>query len=309
VRNQQIAAIDLGTNTARLLVGTITPDGIIQPLVVKRHITRLGGGFSDKHGLSKDAWRRSMDALKDFAVELARYDIHHIRAVATSAVREARNGSSFCEDVLRSTGIKLEIINGHEEAMLTLSGVSAGLSDPPKNLLVFDIGGGSTEYTLSSKGSLLYSKSLPLGVVRITEGSSGKNIKEIIDNELNTLLTDINTAGLLPKVADSMLVGTAGTATTLAAINLNMADYDYRLVNNHILNIDEIISIYNKLLPMSSAERLQVTGLEKGREDLIISGIILTLSTMKLFNFKKLTVSDFGLLEGVFLSLFSRLNS
>ena len=108
--------------------------------------------------------------------------------------------------------------------------------------------------------------------------------------------------GLQPLLTGAELVGTAGTATTLAAISLGMTEYDYRRVNNHRLSLEEVRSIFSRLFPLSPSERLLVPGLEKGREDLIIAGIGITLATMERFGFPLLTVSDFGLLEGVLLS-------
>ncbi len=108
--------------------------------------------------------------------------------------------------------------------------------------------------------------------------------------------------GFLPFLEDAVLVGTAGTATTLAAISLKMTDYDYRLVNNYVIGLDEIKEIFSTLLPMTPEERLAVPGMEKGREDLIIAGILITLKTMEMFGFQRLKISDFGLLEGVLLS-------
>jgi exopolyphosphatase/guanosine-5'-triphosphate,3'-diphosphate pyrophosphatase len=124
-----------------------------------------------------------------------------------------------------------------------------------------------------------------------------------IYRELAALKTRLASAGLLQSLDKVSLVGTAGTATSLAAISLKMTEYDYRLVNNYSLPLDEIRRIFATLLPMQPAERLKVPGLEKGREDLIIAGILLTLKTMELFGFSHLKVSDFGLLEGLLLGL------
>lgn len=110
-------------------------------------------------------------------------------------------------------------------------------------------------------------------------------------------------AGMASLVESATLVGTAGTATTLAAIHLKMEDYDYRKVNNYVLTLEEIKEILNKLLPLTFEERLNVIGLEKGREDLIIAGILVTVKTMEMLGFKKMKISDYGLLEGLMLSV------
>lgn len=303
--NRLAAAIDLGTNTARLLIARPLPSGAgFEPVLLQRQITRLGGGFSRELGISDAAKERTLSALSSFAAEISGHGVMQLRAVATSAVRDAANGAGFCREVHERTGIELEVIDGEEEGVLTLKGVKAGIDDRTNQLLVFDVGGGSTEYTLARDEHLLYTRSLPLGVVRLTEGKGApEQMREKIERELAALETDLRYRNLLPVPAETTLVGTAGTATTLAAISMNMTTYDYRLVNNYLLEKDRIDSIFRMLAPLSPAERLCVPGLEQGREDLIIAGILITLATMERFGFRTCKVSDFGLLEGVLLSI------
>lgn len=298
------AAIDLGTNTARLLIGHTGPSGSITQLLLRRWITRLGGGFTRESGISAEARLRSITALKDFAGEMERHGVAMVRAVATSAVRDAVNGASFCAEILRETGIRLEVIDSREEGLLTLAGVLAGIDDGRGDLLVFDVGGGSTEYTLARQGRPLFTESLPLGVVRLTEGKRDQAaMADKVSRELRLLRTKLEKEGLLEFVAGATLVGTAGTATSLAAISMGMAEYDYRRVNNYTVQLGEVREILATLLPLTPEERLRVPGLEKGREDLIIAGILITLKTMEMFGFEQLKVSDFGLLEGLLLTV------
>ncbi len=299
-----VAAIDLGTNTARLLIGSIDPQGGIVQLQLQRRIVRLGGGFNREVGLSEEAMERALEALRSFAAEIGRHRVTRVRAVATSAVRDAANGKAFIARVHDATGISLEIIGGEEEGLLTLRGVLAGLDDTAGNFLVFDIGGGSTEYTMAADETPLFTSSLPLGVVRLTEGKTTlPAMEEKIDRELGVLKAELTGSGLSSRMGGATLLGTAGTVTTLAAISLKMTDYDYRKVNNHTLALAEIREIFGLLLPMTPAERLRVPGLEQGREDLIIAGMLITIRTMELFGFSRLKVSDFGLLEGLLLQL------
>lgn len=301
---QPAAAIDLGTNTARLLIGYPEPPGAIRPLLVKRSITRLGGGFTREAGISREAELRNLAALRDFAEEIQRHGATRVRAVATSAVRDAINGKAFCDMIFRETGIRLEVIDGREEGLLTLRGILAAVDDNGGDLFVFDVGGGSTEYTLARNREPVYTESLPLGVVRLTEGKREREaMEEKISRELLRLRGKLAEQGLLEGAERATLVGTAGTATTLAAISMRMTDYDYRRVNNYVISIGEIREILATLLPLTPQERLKVPGLEKGREDLIIAGILVTLKTMETFGFQRLKVSDFGLLEGVLLSI------
>ncbi len=299
------AAIDLGTNTARLLIGHVS-DGKLQQICLKRVIVRLGGGFTRERGISDEACDRAIAALTDFAGEMRRYDVTTVRAVATSAVRDAINGPAFCKHVLETCGIRLEVIDGDTEGRLTLDGILLALDQTADRLVTFDIGGGSTEYTLTRDGSIVYATSLPLGVVRLTEGKgSSAAMAEKIDRELQLLKDELVARGLFAAATGALLVGTAGTVTTLAAISQQLGTYDYRLVNNYLLRRDEVSRIYTLLLPLSPEERLTVPGLEKGREDLIIAGTLLTLKTMSLLGVDRLKVSDYGLLEGVLLSIAS----
>ena len=296
-----VAAIDLGTNTARLLIATRNP---YRQILLNRTITRLGGGFTREQGLSEEAQLRSIAALKEFAREISLHEAARVRAVATSAVRDARNGESFCKRVLVEAGIELEVIDGAEEALLTLRGVASILDDKSGDLAVFDVGGGSTEYTLASAVEPVFSRSLPIGVVRLTEGKAGvAEMEDKIRRELTALKRELEEEGLSERFGKATLIGTAGTATSLAAIHLGMKDYDYSRVNNHTMPFSEVERIFDLLRPLAPEERLKVPGLEPGREDLIIAGILAVLQTMRVFGFKTFKVSDSGLLEGLILGV------
>jgi len=300
VSSRRVAAIDFGTNTARLLVADRSPDGSFDPVRIEREIVRMGGGFSREEGLSADAIQRGSDCLARFAGILDGYGVTNPRAAATSAVRDAANGRAFVDLIYRQTGIALAVIDGEQEGALTLTGVIAGLDCRPDSLMVFDVGGGSTEYSLAHAGKAAFIRSLPLGVVRLTEGKvSTAEMSEKIVRELDLLTDEMALSKVAAPDERTMLVGTAGTATTLAAISMRMTTYDYRRVHNSILSIDEIRRIYTLLLPLSLEERLAIPGLEKGREDLIIAGILITLHTMERFGFTTFKVSDYGLLEGL----------
>lgn len=304
MRSNKLASVDLGTNTARLLIGSCH-DGKIERDLVARRITRLGGGFCKERGISAEALDRTRSAMNEFAALLQRHRVSSLRAVATSAVRDAVNRDSFCREIERSSGISLEVISGEEEGTLTLRGVVSALDVIPEALIVVDVGGGSTEYTVSRGNEVIYTNSLPLGVVRLTEGKGSITaMSDKIDRELGILARDLKEHNLDLSLREATLVATAGTATTLAAIDLQLADYDYRKVNNHCLTAAGIREIFDRLLPLTPAERLQrIPGMEKGREDLIIAGILLTVKSMDLFGISTLKVSDYGLLEGVMLDL------
>ncbi len=296
------AAIDFGTNTARLLVAVRSADGIA-PVRVEREVVRLGGGFTDECGLSVEAMNRGLACLHRFSEIISRYGVSQIRASATSAVRDAVNGGEFVDKVFLETGIKLVVIDGDAEARLTLKGVLAGLDSESDSLAVLDVGGGSTEFMVTSNGNPVFIKSMPIGVVRLTEGFPATvEMFERVRSVIDQLENDLSSAGIVVS-ENSELVGTAGTATTIAAIKLEMDDYDYRKVNNFTVSRGDIVEIFQRLSQLPPQDRLAIKGIEKGREDLIIAGLVIITSVMDRFGFTRLKVSDFGLLEGLALSV------
>jgi len=300
--NDYCAAIDFGTNTARLLIAERSSAGIT-PIRVEREVVRLGGGFTDQYGLSVEARKRGLNCLHRFSEIISEYGVVQIRASATSAVRDAINGRAFVDKVLRDTGINLVVIDGDAEARLTLKGVLSGLDSEKGTIVVLDVGGGSTEFTVSSQGDPAFIKSMPIGVVRLTEGfRTSTEMIGRVQSVIDQLEKDVFSAGILVS-EDFELVGTAGTATTIAAIKLEMVDYDYRKVNNFTVSRDDIGEIYQRLSKLTPQERLSIKGVEVGREDLIIAGLVIITSVMDTFGFNRLKVSDFGLLEGLALTI------
>lgn len=305
----RIASIDIGTNTLRLLVMECGNAAKPVKLHIGREITRLGEGFTDeKKVIGVNAIDRSLKALIGFAQTIKDYGIDKLRAVATSAVRESENGLDFVRLVLRETGIPIEVITGDEEARLTVLGVLGNVTFDTPNCLIFDIGGGSTEYVYVKSGNIENIVSTGLGVVSLTENylkndtdseSDVIRLKTRIEDVLNTELEDLPH----PEPACLTVIGTAGTPTTLAAMQMGLEEYDSELVNNFTLTGGMIKDILRKLVRIPKTERTDIPGLEKGREDLIISGILITLATLERFSSESMVVSDAGLLEGIALDL------
>ena len=265
----------------------------------------MKGGQSDQ-GLAPEAMERTLAALKEFAAVISHNKPDAVRAVGTEALRSAANGREFCSQVLTKTGLTLEIIDGHEESLLSAAGALAGIGTLPDYVLIFDIGGGSTEFILVCSGEIVFAKSCQLGVVSLTE----LNLKpEDRLKQIQATITDLYSAvspviHQLGITIDAItLIGTAGTATTLAAMDMQMVDYDWRRVNGYSLKIKTIESIYNQLADLTPVEREMLPGMEKGRGDLIPAGIEITLGIMRQFHAEKLTISDFGLLEGILLKM------
>lgn len=297
------AAIDIGTNTARMLLGEVSRRKIA-PISYHREITRLGGGSSTEMGLKPAAMEGTLGALRKFASVLCESSPHSIRIVGTEALRKAPNAGDFVDAVRSETGLALEIIDGEEEARLCALGVLSALSPIPDECLIVDIGGGSTEFILCRGTRLLFRKSYPLGVVSLCESfPDHSSCLAHIDLVLGAVLADLSGAGFFPLFRQCPLVGTAGTITTLAAIKLGMTEYDGQRVNNLVLERRDLVDLARRLEPLSPVERESLPGMEKGRGDLIIPGLQIVLSLLERLDRDRLTVSDYGLLEGILLSM------
>jgi exopolyphosphatase/guanosine-5'-triphosphate,3'-diphosphate pyrophosphatase len=299
------AAVDVGTNTVRLLLASLA-GGRLSPVRYFRRITRLGGGFVPQAGLSPEAMERTLAALLEVAAIIREAGDCRVRAVGTAALRRAANGPQFAEQVRQASGIRLEIIDGEEEARLSARGVLAALDPRPQSCLIFDIGGGSTEFILCEGEEIRFHRSYPLGVVALAENFAPlQSQQQQIDMMLDNLAADLAASAPVTAAAlhEAVLVGTAGTVTTLAAIRLAMVEYDWRRVNNLVLTLDDLASLRRTLEPLSVEGREALAGMEKGRGDLIVPGLRIVLSLLARFARERLTVSDFGLLEGIVLSM------
>ncbi|MBI5683028.1 MAG: Ppx/GppA family phosphatase [Deltaproteobacteria bacterium] len=308
---ERYASIDIGTNTLRLLIAQLD-GGKLKPLTVKRIITRLGGNFTEDIGIAETSIERTIDTLRIFTNIIKGHGVKDVFAAATSVVRRARNKDVFIKRVFDETGIKVNLISGNEEAELSTLGVLSviGMGTDFKSVpkcLVIDIGGGSTEFILAEHGKMLGSWSMEMGVVHLTENylkSDPPSQKELQDMEMEIERTIYD---LQFKIFNSKLqtpnselfIGTAGTITTLAAIDQNLETYRPEKINNYILKYDAVKGIYKHITSLTLMERQNVLSLEKGREDLIIPGTAIVLKAMQGFGFDKMTVSDAGLLEGI----------
>ncbi|MBI4746512.1 MAG: Ppx/GppA family phosphatase [Deltaproteobacteria bacterium] len=316
---RSLASIDIGTNTFRLLISELNDDGQLRQRVIKREITRLGGGFTATGGLTGDSMLRGIATLSAFSELLREHKVEEARAVATSVVREAPNGREFVRMVKDLTGLNVEVIDGDEEALLALKGVLSCITVKTGDALVFDIGGGSAEYILSSLGNPLYSESLKLGVVHATETflhsdptkeeeieKVSNHVVGILKPFLDNLVQNGLKKRLPPENMDVTLIGTAGTITTLAAMDQGLESYDPSRINNYVLTYNRVKRLLNDIYPLALSERSKVFSLERGREDLIVAGAVIVLKTMEIFGFREMMVSDGGLLEGVLIDMVQR---
>jgi exopolyphosphatase/guanosine-5'-triphosphate,3'-diphosphate pyrophosphatase len=300
-----LAAIDAGSNTLRLLIGEVQ-NGKVAPLLYERRICRLAGGFKDDEGLSPEAMERTLFAFLHFADICEKNCVKQVRAVGTAAFRQAINGEKFVSKIRAATHLPLNVISGEEEAETMAAGVLSALDPIPDNALVIDIGGGSTEFVLCAKQQVLWARSLPLGVVRLIEGhESPEDRQHFITQALAQLNVELESVCVANNIDSGSvsLVGTAGTITTLAALDQQMTEYDWRQINNYFMPLSRIQHWQEFLAPLSPLEREALPGMEAGRGDLVLAGIEIIHGVMQLRNNTSLTVSDFGILEGLLLSL------
>ena len=303
------ASIDIGTNTLRLLIADID-NKRLKSVFLKRIITRLGGGYTKTAGITDEAQERTIKALKLFSEKLKEYRVEEVRAVATSVVRRAKNREEFLGGVREQTGLEVSTISGDEEARLSLRGVLSVIGHHNKRCLVVDIGGGSTEFIAVADGKMAGAWSLEMGVVHLTEeylktdpptpyelNAMENEIKGVIANLKDLMSQSLPSAFSLEPSA--LFIGTAGTITTLAAIDQGLEKYEPDKINNYILKYTAIKKIYKHLASLHLRQREEILSLEKGREDIIIPGAAIVLKAMEAFGFSSITVSDAGLLEGI----------
>lgn len=297
-----IAGIDLGTNTLRLLIVRAESDTRLVAVYSDQVIARLGEGLQKTATLQDSAMDRTIQTLQRWRPILLQHDITQPIAVATSAVRDAENRDDFLQRVHTEAGFEIEVLSGQEEARRTLVGIAAGLSPSLANILVIDIGGGSTEFISirDRQADQLYSTDL--GVVRLTERflTSDPILNDEISTARHCILDRLHMVkASLGNTGDTILIGTAGTITTLAAMDQELTIYDPRKIHQYRLPLATIQRIRQACVTNTLAERRMMAGLEAGRADIIVAGILILQLIMEDLGFSNLLVSEFGLREGI----------
>jgi exopolyphosphatase/guanosine-5'-triphosphate,3'-diphosphate pyrophosphatase len=304
-----IASIEIGTNSIRMLIAErATYDGQIKPVLRRRSITRLGEDFGIKSAgvLKPQAIERSISVLKDFLDLAAHYGVSSPKIVATGAVRRATNGVSFSELITERLAHTARIISGQEEADLTWRGVIASLKQVRGGAVIFDLGGGSTEFIFSDQHERR-STSIDLGAVTLTENyllndppTDGEihQLTDYISRSLQRLLDEwkANLRGAF------FLVGAGGTAVTLAAMihGIEVNDLDERL-NGLAVQKEGAKDLLKKMKGMPKAGISRIKGLETGREDIILAGVLVVVKVMEYFEKDEILISYSDLLEGILL--------
>ena len=304
------AAIDIGSNSLRLLVAE-PADGPTpwKTLAKELRITRLAQDLRQTGRLHPVAIGRTVAALDEFLHIIWRHGLSasSAHAVATAAVREANNRDEFLSQVTRATGLTVHVIDGRQEALMSLAGAGKALDyHHARDMLLFDIGGGSTEFVRAENNRLADATSRKLGVVRLTEAHLASDPPSPYDysamlDETSRHLEAVQ-AQWAKHEAPATLVGTAGTVTTLAALHLGMEHYDAERIDNLVISIDEFFTLKQRLLSMSHEERVALPLIGVGRADLIVAGIAIVEAVMRQWHYNELVTVDAGLLEGAWLA-------
>ena len=277
----RVAAVDLGTNTTRLLVADVD-DGRVDEVSLRQRITRLGEGVHKRRRLLPLPIARVRNVLTDFRREAESLGAERVLAVATSAVRDAENGEAFLGEIEWSYGFTTRLLSGTEEAALTLQGVG----DVADGTLVLDVGGGSTELITSERAV-----SLDIGSVRLTE-LFGEDVDGIAES----------VRPLLPDFAPSAAIGVSGTVTSLAALELGLDEYDRERVHGHVLSLGAVEEQLARLASMPLEDRTRLPALDPGRAPVIVAGATIVREVLRRYGLDSLRASERDLLHGVALA-------
>lgn len=291
-----VAAIDIGTNSTRLLVAE-TAGGRVSVLKSGLITTRLGEGISDGL-LTAGAMERTVGAIGYFAETARLTGAGRVVAAATSAVRDASNREEFIALAGERAGLKVRVLSGVEEASLSYRGVLSGLDVNPGDTAVVDVGGGSTELVWPAPGGLIC-RSANAGAVRMSVSNAGEaEIAEAIE----LILSGARRDGV------RNLIGVGGTITTCAAIDLGLVHYSPAKTHGYVLTAGIIKKILSKLKGLETEARKKVPGLQPERADIIVAGVTIVKLVLKGLGLDRLRVSESDILQGLVLEEVEKLS-
>ena len=303
-----LGSLDLGTQSFRLCLGKCN-QGEVRYLVKDRINVRLGEGFGDKGIISKEAMKRGLEALRSFKELLDRFDVQRYRAVGTAIFRMAKNAEEFLKKA-EEIGIKIDVISPEEEAELDLLGIMAGLEEAGLNcnkFLCVDVGGGSTEFIAIKEGKKEWVKSVNIGAVVLKElfdfrypvnSKVVNSVREYIRDKLREI----------PCEEFEEIIITGGSASLLGSLDLKLTKYVPEKLHSHRVYRDRIEKLV-KRLSSYDLERIQkIKGMEKGREDIALPGLLVYSCLIDYFKKDSLVISEYGILEGTLLSLIKDYN-
>jgi exopolyphosphatase/guanosine-5'-triphosphate,3'-diphosphate pyrophosphatase len=288
----RVAAVDLGTNSTRLLVADVE-DGRLSEVVRRLTITKLGEGVDERRRLLPVPIARVRNCLVDYRRELESLGATQTLAIATSAVRDAENGEAFLGEIEWSYGFTTRLLDGDEEAALMARGVLAGRAAPNDTLLI-DIGGGSTEIARCARGEVTFAASIDVGCVRLTERfliSDPPAPREL-------LAAALEVRELLPQLEPLSAIGVAGTVTTLAALDLGLTVYDPGQTHGHVISREAVEDWLAGLARMTVGERLDLPSMEPGRAPVIVAGVLILREILDAYGLPEIEASEQDILQG-----------
>jgi exopolyphosphatase/guanosine-5'-triphosphate,3'-diphosphate pyrophosphatase len=295
-----VAVVDIGSNSTRLLIADVR-DGAVTELDRRTAVTRLGEGVDASGRLGEAPQERVLATLDGYAEAIARHDCERRIAVMTSAVRDAANGAEFQAAVRDRYGLDARTLTGDEEARLTYLGATAGRNDDDGSRLVIDIGGGSTELVVGEHGRVRFHVSTQAGVVRHTERHLASDpprpeeLEALADDVRGVLEAAVPDAG---ELAPQAAVAVAGTATSCAAIDLELDPYDPAQVEGHTISLDRLGALLSRLSSMPLAERRTIPGLHPDRAPTIVAGVVILAIALRHFGLAATEVSERDILWG-----------
>ncbi|WP_240843057.1 Ppx/GppA family phosphatase [Acidaminobacter sp. JC074] len=302
---RKVACIDIGTNSVRMIV--LDPEMSCIEAEKYMETTRIGHGVDGSKILSDEGMDRTVDALRKFKDLALSSGAEKIIAIATSAVRDASNRDVFLERV-HELGIHVEMISGQEEARLGFLGVAKGLADSnlvkaEDNVLVIDIGGGSTELIVGNQSGILYSHSLDIGAVRMHDKFVTEDPVPLLEQQD---MADFIRQAIKPeldKIAEydlKMIIGIGGTITTAGSMALEMDIYNRKRIHNYYVPLDTVYQLNRKLLSQTVLERQKHKGLQPKRADIIPCGFMILQLILLALEKDGITISEYDNLEGLF---------
>ncbi|HEX5712118.1 MAG TPA: Ppx/GppA phosphatase family protein [Solirubrobacterales bacterium] len=302
---KRVAVIDVGTNSARMLVADVA-EGRVAPVERRSTVTRLGRGVDLSGRLSAEAIEDACAAIAGYVATVEELGAETVDAIATSAVRDAENGSAFIAELRERFALSARVLDGEEEARLTYLGATSE-QPPSEPTLVVDIGGGSTELIVGTGAEISFHASLQAGVVRHSERHVASDPPTAV--ELEALAADIRglIEGAVPAgVSASAGIAVAGTPTSLAAVEMELEPYDPSRVHGHTLSLTAIQRMLSRLASAPLAERVQIPGMHPDRAPTIVAGVVILVETMRAFELERIGVSEHDILYGTAIAAASR---
>lgn len=302
--SQRVAAIDVGSNSTRLLVADVAAGRVVSRVERRSRVTRLARGVDISGQLGEGAIEATCEAIAEYLRICREAGVEAVDAIATSAVRDASNGGAFIAELRERFALSARLLDGDEEARLTYLGATSE-QPPAEQVLVVDIGGGSTELVVGAGREISFHASLQAGVVRHSERHLSADPPAAA--ELEALASDARNLieGAIaghPEAGATAGIAVAGTPTSLAAMEMELEPYDPERVHGHALSLPSIQRQLSRLASLPLAEREAIPGLHPDRAPTILAGTIILIEAMRAFGLERITVSEHDILYGTAIS-------